>query len=205
MRGKVTYRHPQPALFDPDVRFPPLSAATIAALECALGADRVLTPGEQVMAARAVESARFWRGRATLRTSAADCRATLRALAAESDALSELAGCDVTTRALVEAAAFLHGQGMPDLLNQDGVRAAARAALKHFPDADGPPYTPLRMLAAAVVGLWRAFGGIGGFTVNPGKDFASDGVKFAMALFDAAGEPRSPSTIAKLLREAWGK
>src|SRR6185312_15355815 len=109
MRGKVTYRHPQPMqYFDHEVA--PLPAATMDKLRDALGWPLIcqLTPHEHYAAARIVESARFYKDRA--HANAADRKATLAALAEEPDdkVLAALDACDPTTRAHVWDGAFIH-------------------------------------------------------------------------------------------------
>ncbi len=202
MRGRVTYRYEQPPRHF-WVTVEPLSEPTLAAIEKALG--RRLDVPEQDAAARVVESAKFFLNRERMRTSAADRRATLAALVKEPDAtvLAALAACDVTSRAQVVGAAFVHGQGAAQLTQPEGIREAARSALEHFDDRRGPRGTYLSNLAIDALDLWSRIGGANcSASVNPGTEYAAPLVKFTVALFAAAGARRSASAVAKLLQAA---
>ena len=206
MSGRVTYRHPQPPRSEL-IDVPPLSAATIAKLEAALGGT--LDEHQREAAARAVEGAAFWRERTGSRTSPEDWRATLAALvrASDDETIAGYDASDVSTRAwLWEALCVDLGLTGAALLqpSPDAIREAAAVALRKLEakGARGPRHTHLRLLADTAAHLWRRFGGA---ECAPAvkDDYATPIVKFAAALFEASGSPRSLSAVAKLLRAEW--
>jgi hypothetical protein len=211
MRGKVTYRQEArpraSSIYDPQ----DLGDDVVGALEQILG--RSLGSEGRRAAACAVERVRFYRRQARNRTSTADSRATLKALTVERRAASAFDACDVTTRAILHAAAAETSiaakfAGEPD--DQD-VREAAHHALLNFDRfagqrANAPP-TPLRTLAFDASSLWKQCGGAGSAAVRESRrpdgreHYATPRVLFAEVLFNAAGERCELPKIAKLLRQ----
>ena len=202
MSGRITFRHGQPR--EAFVRqVAPLSPPTLAALESALG--RTLTDPERARIAETIEAAQFWRERAAVRASAEDCRATLAALARESDGtvLAAFAACDVTTRAHLWAALSARhlGPSVAELQPTPAtLRKAAEVALDHLHDKRGPRCTHLRLLAGNAASLWRALGGASCSAAARGN-YATPLVRFAAVLFEASGNSRGLSAVAKLLRD----
>jgi hypothetical protein len=199
MRGKVTHRRPRNV--DGFLNVPAIPGQTNRRLEIALG--RELSEAELSRAARIVESARYWRKRSTLRASAEDIKATLRSLAVVPDVGAAFDACDPTTRALV----FEVIAEQPGLT----VAAAAEIAFRKLRSRRGPKQTPLKLLADNALGLWRDCGGSGSAAARPARtltesdSYATPLVRFAAAIFAAAGEQRSESEIAKLLKSVGGK
>lgn len=202
MSGRITYRHEQPARAAL-VEIPPLSTATLTALEKELG--RGLTEAERTHIAEMVEVAQFWRDRARVSTATEDCRATLAALATEPDAtvLAAYDACDVSTRAYLWTALCvdlaLTGRALL-IPTPAALKSAALLALESVKAQRGPRRTHLRLLAGDAAALWRRLGGTE-CSASARDSYATPLVRFAAALFEASGNPRSLPAIAKLLRD----
>ena len=202
MSGKITFRKPSSRIFWGEFR--PLRSETVKAMESALG--RQLTASEIEDAVRVTESARFWRGQAMRRADTESVRATLTALSRISDdeIVAAFERADVTSRAHIMDGLFIYSglDHAADWASPLVLRAAAIAALSHFPvTRRGPRITWRRGLAANAARLWRDWGGDASSpSVNSGSGYQSRLVRFAVAMFSEV-EPRSPSAVAKLLRD----
>lgn len=195
MARKRTYVDPQPQWFV--VELPELRPATWDALDDALG--RALTDKERERVRDFVGSARFWRSKALKSFSTEDVKTTLGAIARMSDAkaAAAAANCDATTRSYLHDGHFLHGGAT--------IQASAIAALANFPTLGRGPrraHAWHAFVGDNVLGLWAALGGSDcSASVNPGLDYATELVRFGVALF-AEVQPISPSRVAKLLTDA---
>jgi hypothetical protein len=178
---------------------PQLSPGAWVTLETALG--RKLTAKERGAVSEAVGAARFWRARALLLASTQDIRVTLDVLTKLDPLAAQkaYAQCDTTTRAFLHDSLHALGSLRIDATGEE-IKAAATQALAHFRSMRvGPRQTWRRNAAVSALRLWDQFGGKSCAPYAAGV-YASPIVHFAAAIFEAGGDPRSASAIAKLLR-----
>ncbi len=200
MGGRITWRQRR----TPNARAlgaATLRPATVRALSAALG--RPLAAGELALIGERLALLEWHRDTLHKQVRRIDIAATLRAFASENDPQSALRGTDATSRALlVERLLLDMGRRWYEALAPEAadIRAAAALALQSLPrQRTGPRATWLHLAAADARDLWLHFGGPPSKPAARG-DYATPIVRFACALFEAAGAPRSPAAVAKLLR-----
>jgi hypothetical protein len=205
--GKVTYLHGRHASVDAGGWVDEIKIAAEAWLAMESALDRPLTAAERERIADVASLHRhFLMSARVMRVPTQDQKKTLSAMARLPlpKMLAAFKDMDESTHALIVGELHRAGAPVAGLLRPDpeSLRAAAVAAMVNMKaTGGGHPSSAPRMLAGAVRQLWRDLGGADR-TAAATRDYATPPVRFARALFAAAGVHRSASAVAKLLETA---